>query len=105
MLGQLPCLLYICLMKQKPEEKKGDKAYDSLPEFIVKIKALFKKNEWHFVTDNVNGHNVQIKFSVGREVYVQKFIIDGLSISLPINYAKKTETLEMMIGAFNKYLK
>lgn len=97
--------LYLFNEEQKPEEKKGDKAYDSLPEFIVKIKALFKKNEWHFINEEVNGHDVQIKFSVGREVYVQKFIIDGLSISLPINYAKKTETLEMMIGAFNKYLK
>ena len=97
--------LYLFNEEQKRKEKKGDKAYDWLPEFIVKIKALFKKNEWHFINEEVNGHDVQIKFSVGREVYVQKFIIDGLSISLPINYAKKTETLEMMIGAFNKYLK
>jgi hypothetical protein len=66
-------------------------------EAIVK-KALKENNKWHFINEDVNGKNVQLKMYVGaKEVDVQIFKINGIHHG-KMNYQNKTKTLAMIMG-------
>lgn len=79
---------------------------NELPEFIDKIKGMFKEgNKWHFVNEKVNGHDVKMKFFIGaKEIDVQIFTIDNLTYGLSGNYMGKRETLNQLIEKFNTKL-
>jgi hypothetical protein len=70
-----------------------------ISNFESKIKnALKEENKWHFISENVNGKDVQIKMFVGKkEVDVQRFMVDGLHARMPRNYAGKRDTLKMIM--------
>jgi len=66
-------------------------------EAIVK-KALKENNKWHFINEEVDGKNVQLKMYVGaKEVDVQIFKINGIHHG-KMNYQNKTKTLAMIMG-------
>jgi hypothetical protein len=66
-------------------------------EAIIK-KALKENNKWHFINEDVNGKNVQLKMYVGaKEVDVQIFKINGIHHG-KMNYQNKTKTLAMIMG-------
>ena len=67
------------------------------------IEAFKVYDKWHFLNDNVNGHNVQLKMYVGKkETDVQIFKIDGLHVNLGFNYANKTKTKAAIIDIVQK---
>jgi len=73
-----------------------------ISSFEKKIKdALKVENKWHFINEEVDGKNVQLKMFVGKkEVDVQIFRINGLGAKMPRNYVGKRETLKMIMDNF-----
>jgi ribosomal protein L21E len=72
--------------------------------FEKKVKDAMKvTNKWHFINEQVNGNEVQLKMFVGaKEVDVQIFKINGKSANMPRNYSGKRDTLQMIMDAVNK---
>lgn len=73
-----------------------------LDSFEKKVKDAMKQtNKWHFITENVDGKDVQLKMFVGtKEVDVQIFKIDGIHARMPRNYSGKRDTLKMIMDNF-----
>lgn len=83
---------------------KGGGVGDSVSVFEKKIKDLLKQeNKWHFVSEEVDGKKVAMKFFVGKkEVDVQIFTIDNMVARMPRNYSGKRDTLKMIMDNFKK---
>lgn len=66
--------------------------------------TLSVRNKWHFISENVNGHKVEIKCYVGaKECDLQIFRINGLHANIGYNYANKTKTIAGIIEKIEKY--
>lgn len=89
---------YDALLSSKKMAEGGE-----IGDFEQKLKEAFKQpNKWHFLSGNVNGHEVQLKVFVGvKECDVQIFKKDGLHVSLGKNYVGKRETMKMIMDALN----
>jgi hypothetical protein len=85
---------------KEAESKMADGG--ELDSFEKKVKDAMKQtNKWHFITENVDGKDVQLKMFVGtKEVDVQIFKIDGIHARMPRNYSGKRDTLKMIMDNF-----
>ena len=70
--------------------------------FEKKVKDAMKEpNKWHFISEEVDGKDVQLKMFVGtKEVDVQIFKINGIHARMPRNYSGKRDTLKMIMDNF-----
>ena len=73
-----------------------------LKDFEQKVKdALKVENKWHYISENLEGKQVDLKMFVGKkEVDVQIFKINGMYARMPKNYVGKRETLKMIMDNF-----